>query len=179
MRDWNTVVTVREGGFVPACRLLEPYGEVKRSEFFNILAMRADDPNWLLAELHRQLALEPAIGDWIARFMPLQLFFPFQSAGEFEAKARGALDAWLPRLACRSFHVRMHRRGFRGRLSSMDEERFLDGYLLNRLAAAGTPGRMAFDDPDAIIDVETLGPRCGIALWEREELTRFPLLHLD
>jgi hypothetical protein len=29
MHDWNAVITVREGGFVAACRLLEPFGPVK------------------------------------------------------------------------------------------------------------------------------------------------------
>jgi len=41
MRDWNAVVTVHEGGFAPACRLLEPFGAVRKTEFFNILVMRA------------------------------------------------------------------------------------------------------------------------------------------
>lgn len=179
MRDWNVVVTVHEGGFVPACRLLEPYGLVRKSEFFNILMMRADDPVWLLSELHRQLAGSPEIAGWIARFMPLQQFFTFQSAGEFESHARDAVTAWLTRIAGCRFHVRMHRRGFKGRLSSMEEERFLDAFLLERLAEAGTPARIDFDDPDVIIAVETLGTRCGLALWDRNELSRFPLLHLD
>lgn len=179
MRDWNVVVTVHEGGFVHACRLLEPYGLVQRSDFFNILVMRADDPVWLLTELHRQLAGLPAIATWIARFLPLQQFFTFQSAGEFESRARDAVATLLPRLAGSRFHVRMHRRGFKGKLSSMEEERFLDTFLLERLAETGTPARVTFDDPDAIIALETLGPRCGLSLWERDELARFPLLHLD
>jgi len=179
MRDWNVVVTLHDGGFVPACRLLEPYGVVRRSEFFNILMMRADDPVWLLGELHRQLAGSPDIGGWIARFMPLQQFFTFQSADEFESRARDAVIAWLPRLAGSSFHVRMHRRGFKGKISSMEEERFLDTLLLEQLEETGRPARLTFDDPDFIIVVESLGPRCGLALWERDELARFPLLHLD
>lgn len=179
MRDWNVVVTVHGGGFVPACRLLEPYGLVKKSEFFNILTMRADDPRWLLDELHRQLAESPEIAGWIARFMPLERFFAYQSADEFEARAREAVTTWLDRLAGSSFHVRMHRRGFKGRISSMEEEHFLDRFLLERLAEGGNPARLAFDDPDAIITVETLGTRCGLAIWGRDELARFPLLHLD
>ncbi len=179
MRDWNVLVTVHEGGFVQACRLLEPYGQVQSSDFFNVLMMRADDPAWLLTELHRQLAEVPAIATWIARFMPLQQLFTFQSVGEFELHAQDAVTSWLPRLAGTRFHVRMHRRGFKGKLSSMEEERFLDTFILEKLAEAGTPGRVDFHDPDAIIALETLGPRCGLSLWERDELVKFPLLHLD
>jgi tRNA(Ser,Leu) C12 N-acetylase TAN1 len=73
----------------------------------------------------------------------------------------------------------MHRRGFKGKLSSMGEERFLDGYLLNVLEQSGTPARITFDDPDVVVTLETLGPRCGLSLWTREELRRYPLLHLD
>ncbi|BCS52577.1 hypothetical protein [Geobacter sp. SVR] len=179
MRDWNAVITVREGGFVPACRLLEPFGQVVRTEFFNTLAMRAPDPFRLLADLQGQLAGNPDIAAWISRFMPVQHLFSFRSAAEFELRSRETVLEWLPRLAGTSFHVRMHRRGFKGRLSSAEEERFLDGFLLNRLSEAGTPATIAFDDPDTIIAVETIGPRAGLTLLDREHLRRFSLLHLD
>ena len=61
----------------------------------------------------------------------------------------------------------------------MDEERFLDTYLLEALEMAGTRGEITFDDPDAILALETVGPRAGLSLWTREELERYPLLHLD
>ena len=35
----------------------------------------------------------------------------------------------------------MHRRGFKGRISSHDEERFLDKILLEELGKMGNPGR--------------------------------------
>jgi len=99
MRDWNAVITVHEGGFVPACRLLEPFGTVRKTEFFNTLVMRAADPFRLMADLHGQLAGNPVIADWISRFMPLQQLFNFQSVAEFELRSREAVLAWLPRLA--------------------------------------------------------------------------------
>ena len=45
----------------------------------------------------------------------------------------------LPILAGKNFHVRMHRRGFKGRISSHDEERFLDTILLEELGKIGNP----------------------------------------
>jgi tRNA(Ser,Leu) C12 N-acetylase TAN1 len=179
MHDWNVVVTVHEGGFTKACRLLEQFGPVRKTDFFNILVLHADEPLKAMELLHARLGEEPAIASWIARFMPLARTFTFQSVQQFEARARETVSDWLPRLAGARFHLRMHRRGFKGKLSSAEEERFLDTFLLERLAEAGTPGKVAFDDPDAIIALETLGPRAGLSLWGREELARFPLLHLD
>lgn len=179
MHDWNAVVTVREGGFAPARRLLEPFGPVRKTEFFNTLVMRAADPFHLLAYLQEELAANPAIAAWVSRFMPMQRLFSFQSVAEFELRSREGVLELLPRLANARFHVRMHRRGFKGKLSSAEEERFLDEFLLGRLAEAGTPGKVAFDDPDAIIALETIGPQAGLSIFTRDELLRFSLLHLD
>jgi len=179
MRDWNVVVTVREGAFVHACRYLEQFGTVRKSAFFNVLVMKADDPLGALEKVHGQITDIPEIPSWIARFVPVTRRFSFQNPEEFEERARDAVAEWLSVLAGGSFHLRMHRRGFKGRLSSMDEERFLDEYLLERLAGAGTPGAIAFDDPDWIIVVETVGTEAGLSIWGRDDLRRYPLLRLD
>ncbi len=179
MHDWNVVVTVREEGYNRARRLLGRFGSVDRTDFFNILVMRVADPRLLLEGLREEADREPESVASLARVLPVDQTFTFQTPEEFDEKARLAVCAWLPTLAGKSFHLRMHRRGFKGKLSSMDEERFLDTYLLDALAMAGPPGRIAFTDPDAIIALETLGPRAGLSLWTREELARYPLLHLD
>ena len=49
----------------------------------------------------------------------------------------------------------------------------------NVLARGGTIGKISFEDPDAVVSLETVGPRVGLSLWTREELERYPLLHLD
>ena len=179
MRDWNAVITVREGGFAPAFHLLATFGPVQKTDFFNTLIMRAADPFRLLSDLQEEFDANPEIARWISRFMPMKQRFAFQSVAEFELRSREAVREWLPRLGNSRFHVRMHRRGFKGKLSSMEEERFLDEFLLQELEEAGTPGKVAFDDPDSIIAVETVGVQAGLSIFGREELKRFPLLHLD
>ena len=99
--------------------------------------------------------------------------------GEPEAKAREASLTWIPDLAGKSFHVRMYRRGFKGQLSSQSEESFLDGILLDALNKIGKPGRITFENPDAIIALETIDSRAGLSLWTREDLQRYPFLRLD
>jgi hypothetical protein len=179
MHDWNAVITVREGGFAPVCRLLGPFGSVRKTEFFNTLVMRAADPYQLMAELQEQLADKHDIATWVSRFMPMQRLFAFQTVEEFELRSRETVLEWLPRLANARFHVRMHRRGFKGKLSSVEEERFLDEFLLQSLAEAGTPGKVTFDDPDVIIALETIGTQAGLSIFGRDELRQFSLLHLD
>jgi hypothetical protein len=73
----------------------------------------------------------------------------------------------------------MYRRGFKGKLSSPDEERFLDKVLLEALERAGTPGHITFENPDAIVVVETLGQRCGMSYWTREDLQRYSFVKVD
>ena len=179
MHDWNVVITVQDEGYNAARKLLERFGQVSRTDYFNILLMQIADTRQFLEALREEGERDPKSVSPLARVMPVIQTFTFQTPVEFEEKARQAVCAWLPTLAGKSFHLRMHRRGFKGKLSSMEEERFLDTYLLEALELAGSKGRIAFDDPDAIIALETLGPRAGLSLWTREDLQRYPLLHLD
>lgn len=179
MHNWNTIITVQEGGYRHVLKMLQQFGPVSETDFFNILVMSVFDAHRFAESLRELMARDPEARSFLARVMPLTETFVFHSPEEFEDKAREAVTPWIPALAHKGFHVRMHRRGFKGRLSSQDEERFLDRYLLDALDRAHTPGRLDFDDPDAIIAVETLGTRAGLALWTREDLRRYPFLHLD
>ncbi|KAF0215912.1 MAG: hypothetical protein FD174_3922 [Geobacteraceae bacterium] len=179
MKEWNVVVTVHDGGYSKARQLLNRFGRVNKSDFFNILVMRTDDTRRFLESLREEIARAPEINLYLARVVPVIQTFTFQSPEEFDTKARVAVSAWIPTLAHKGFHVRMHRRGFKGKLSSMEEERFLDDYLLEALQLAGTPGHITFEEPDAVIALETIGPQAGLSLWTREELLRYPFLKLD
>jgi tRNA(Ser,Leu) C12 N-acetylase TAN1 len=179
MHDWNMVVTVHETGFIKACRLLETMGRVSKTEFFNVLVMQVEDVRQTLDLLHQKLVEDPDISGLLARVVPATHTFTFQSPEIFETRAREIVSDWIPALADKSFHVRMRRRGFKGRMSSMEEERFLDEFLLDALEKTGTPGHIAFDNPDYIIAVETIGTRAGLSLWSREELQRYRLVRLD
>lgn len=179
MRDWNVVVTVREGGYQRARELLAPYGPVKATEYYNVLVMRVEDVEDFTAALAARATDEPELLRDLSRVMPVSATFLFQRPEEFEYHAKESCLPWLDSLAGRTFHVRMHRRGFKGSLSSQDEERFLDGFILSELDRRGAPARITFEDPDYILVVETVGQRAGMALWSREDLQRYPFLHLD
>ncbi|MGX2038681.1 hypothetical protein ACWJKU_00895 [Methylocaldum sp. MU1018] len=180
MHDWNVVVSVFEHGFRRACDLLEPIASVRKTDYFNVLVMKVDDAEGFLRILKDWSAKEPEIfTQCISRAIPLTVLFGFQTPAEFEAKAREAAVRWLPELSGARFHARMHRRGFAGRLSSQNEERFLDEFLLGKLNETGTSGWIDFRDPDAILAVETVGQRGGLSLWTREQLRTYPFLGLN
>lgn len=179
MLDWNVVATVQEARYQEALKLLQRFGQVGRTDYFNLLVLRAEDCRQILEELRGEGERDPLSLKPLASVIPVFERFTFQNPEEFEEKARQAVSLWLSRLYGKSFHLRMHRRGFKGKLSSLEEEQFLDHYLLQALAAGGGAGRITFQDPDVIIALETLGGRAGLSLWTREELKRYPLLHLS
>ncbi len=179
MDDWNVVVTVREHGYQRMCEWLGQFGRVGRTSFRSVLALKVEDVPAFLERLATALEAKPELRERLGHVMPATATFVFQTPEEFEAQAREAVREWVPALAGKRFHVRMHRRGFKGRLVSPEEERFLDRFLLERLESAGQPGEITFDDPDAILAVETIGQRAGVSVWRREDLQRYPFLQLD
>jgi tRNA(Ser,Leu) C12 N-acetylase TAN1 len=180
MIDWNVVVTVfDERGFRLAKRLLSDFAPVHTTDYFNVLAMKVPDVAAFTEQVHRLFDETPGYLNDISRVVPAHATFDFASPEEFAQKAERVILDWADRLAGKSFYIRLHRRGFRGRIVSPEVERALDAALLERLGAAGHPGHISFEDPDMAIDIETVGNRAGISLWTREELARFPFLHVD
>ena len=179
MINWNVVVNVHEYGFRKAFQLLQGLGAVFTTDFFNVLVMEVSNIPRFLETLNTWVSDDPDLVKILARVVPVTSTFIFQSPEEFEAKAKEAVLPWLPRLAGKSFHVRMYRRGFKGIISSQEEEQFLDRILLEELEKMGKSGSITFENPDAIIVVETVGQQAGLSCWTRENLQRYPLLNLD
>lgn len=179
MQDWNVVVNVHERGYRKALELLEDLGPVSKTDFFNVLVMKVADIHSLMETLRSWTERDSSIPTFLARVSPVMHTFNFQSPEEFRTQAEQIVLRWTPQLGSRRFYVRMHRRGFKGRISSMETEQFLDESLMRALEKAGTPGHVAFDHPDAVIALETIGQRAGLALWSRIELEKYSLLRLD
>ena len=179
MVHWNVIVNLHQGSFKRAFKLLQGLGAVYSTEFLNVLIMEVSNIPRFLETLNLWVADDPSLLKIISRIVPVTCTFSFQSPEEFETKAKEAILYFLPSLAGKSFHVRMHRRGFKGRISSPEEERFLDRILIEELAKIGNPGRITFEQPDAILVVETLGQQAGLSGWNRQDLQRYPLLRLD
>jgi tRNA(Ser,Leu) C12 N-acetylase TAN1 len=180
--DWNVVVTVYDQrGMRRARRLLSRYGEIARTEFYNVLVLRVPDVDAFVDAMAAVARDDTGILNDISRIMPAHATFTFESVAEFEDKARSVAGQWTDRLAGKSFHVRLHRR--RGdvgvKLRSHTEETALDKVILQRLSEMGRPGQIRFEDPDYVLDIETVGSQAGMSLWSRDDLGRFAFLRVD
>jgi tRNA(Ser,Leu) C12 N-acetylase TAN1 len=179
MLDWNVVVTIRDRGFVLACELLGEFGRIQKTGFYNVLAMKVENVPEFLEWLRGGISADPGILNFLARVVPVNEIFAFRTPEEFEGKAREAALQRVPNLAGKRFYVRIHRRGFKGRLSSAEEERLLADTLLEALKEAGTPGQISFEDPEGVLVVEILGQQAGLSFWTRQEMERYPFLRLE
>ncbi len=177
--DWNVIVTLAEPTFHEARRLMSNWGRLRTTGFHNVLVMKVADPADFLREFAAMVEEAPGLLNDVSHVIPFEACFDFTDLEDFEAGARAIALGWSRRLGNKAFHVRLHRRGLRDTISSPAEERFLDDALLDALEAAGTPGRIAFDDPDAVLLIETVGARAGLALWSREDLQRYRFLGVD
>jgi tRNA(Ser,Leu) C12 N-acetylase TAN1 len=176
--DWNVVVTLQGRDFRTAVELLREFGRVQKTDYFNLLTLTVDDPVHFPEALARYLETFPGTMDLLSRVVPVFATFPFSTAEEFQEKAGDSVLGYARELAGKSFHVRLHRRGFKGRIKTPEQERFLNELLLKELSRAGTPGRISFDEPDAVIAVEMVGNRAGVSLWTSGDLRRYPFLKL-
>lgn len=179
MRDWNVVVCVYQEGFRRVLRSLRDFGVAERSPYYNILVMRAEDPVAALAAIEKRTEESAALYDSISRVAPAMRSFDFESANEFVSNTRAILREWSSRLTGRTFHVRLHRRGAKHELGTQETERLFDDAVIEATAKMGSPGRVSFADPDAVIAIDTIDERAGLGLWTREDLARHRLLRPD
>jgi len=179
MTKWNVVITIQEHFFEQALQYLKPFGVLAKTEFYNVLVMQTEDTQQTLQQLQKKLNADADMQTAISRVLPVTHSFTFQTPEEFETKARAIAETLLPKITNKTFHVRMHRRGFKGRLSSKEEEKFLDTYILDQLEQSGSPCKINFENPDVIIVVETVAQQAGISIWNREDIQRYPILKLD
>ncbi len=179
MHDWNMVVCTYQEGFRGALRALRDLGRTERSPYHNVLLMKADDPLALLAAIEKKTEENTALYDAISRVAPVTRSFEFYSAEDFVEKARQIIAEWSASLVGRTFHVRLHRRGTKYELGTQDAEHLLNDIVLDATAKVGMPAKVSFTDPDAVISIDTVDNRAGLAVWTREDLARHRLLRPD
>lgn len=178
--DWNVIVTVEQQGYKLARAFLHEFGHVGKTDYMNVLVMKVDDIAGFLQDMRTCYEMGTIAMKHISRIMPVTEHFIYQTVSEFEEKASEVVRQWLGDLAGRHFYVRLHRRGFRGRLSSQEEERFLDIFILQQLEQQGmAQAKVDFSEAERVIAIETLGQQAGMSIWTRDQLEQYPFLKLN
>lgn len=179
MLDWNVLIDVRQHSFSPAYLLFEKFGKIYQSDFENILLLKVASIPQFLDDFNQKLLENPSIKELYNRVVPITSSFSFQSAEEFETKAKEIVFGWMPILVGKKFYVRMHRIGFKDRIDRHEEETFLDLVILQESERIGKPGKIGGLDPDVIVAIETVSDRAGLSCWTRQDLENYPWLNLS
>ena len=175
--EWNVMVTARDDGFERTCILLGKFSPITRSDYINVLVMRVDDFPDFFGKVMDAIGKDPGILKYdISRIAPAQRTFEFEGQEDLGEKSWEIVRGWLERIGNRSFHVRVHRRGLKGSVDSGEVEELIGKSVMAALQNEGKPCSVDFQDPDLVIDIETLGHRAGISLWTREEMQNYPFL---
>jgi tRNA(Ser,Leu) C12 N-acetylase TAN1 len=138
--------------------------------------MSVTEPDCFLEEFGAAVTATPGIRNFIAGVFPAQRTFDFVTVEEFERKASEVVRGWVPVLGGKRFHVRLHRRRLKGILSTPEEGRFIEDFLLQQASTGVAPARVGFDDADFVIHIGTIDRRAGLSLLRRDDLARHPFL---
>lgn len=179
MESWNLVATTAEGKYTQALKFLASFGIVKPTAYYNVVMMYIRDTSQLMTQLAKEWQTQDGRLLLFRRIVPVTHTFNFSDRAMFVRKAQELTIDWMPRLAGCTFHVRMHRRGFKDQLSSVEEEQILNSAIIDATGKAGKRAAVSLDDPDAVIAVETIGSKAGMSLWFREDLQRYPFLNIN
>jgi tRNA(Ser,Leu) C12 N-acetylase TAN1 len=176
---WNVIATARPHHEAEARAALARLGEIHESPFPNVVLVAVDDVGAFADAGMKMITEDASLGRSLARLLPAQHTFHFESLADLEAITRQLIDDWTDDLEGVTFHVRCHRRGRVNDLDTGEEEDFLGDAILRQLSDRGTPGRVSFEDPDVVIDIETLNDEAAISMWTRDDLNAYPFLRIE
>ena len=177
MKDWNIIVTTppgRERYLLPA---LNHFGTFSRSEFKGTLTGRVEDVSRFLEEIRRAGEETATWVQDLLRVLPVERSFLF-SPQTFEEQFKEAVMPFVQRMASGTFHVRLERRGHKGKINSSEVEKDLGRYVVDVAAQQGKTLHVSFQDSDYIIVAETVGNLCGVALVTKELRARYPFVKI-
>jgi tRNA(Ser,Leu) C12 N-acetylase TAN1 len=172
--DWNVLAICARGETGKALALLDGVGRFRTAGYPQVLigrVPRPGDPADLMAGLEELAAGGEACEGILDRLVPVEdaVSFPRDDVTETLCER---LEPLAPRLCGKTFYVRAHLRGMKGRIEHPAVERALGDFLHEFATRAGDSPKVSFKDPDVVVVVEVVGRRVGYAFLSREERSR-------
>lgn len=177
MTAWNVLATAQPHQLQRLLSILQAHGEFQHTPFRGVIVGMVAEREALYEALAAREARKGATFAAIGHLVPIDRTFAF-APDTLEARLHEAAAGYAAAIGGGSFHVRVERRGLKGQVHSQATERALAEHVFDRIAALGHAPVIRFDDPDAVVVVETLGTVCGVGLVTRALRTRYPFIHV-
>ena len=169
--DWNVLVICSRGRTGAALSLLARSGRFRTGGYPQVLVGSVARPGSrmdLLAGIEELARGGDCSEGVIDRIVPMEEAVPFARDDVTEALCE-VFEPLAPRLCGKTFYVRSHLRGLKGRIEHPAVERALGDFLFDFARRAGEPPKVSFRDPDFVVAVEVVGRRAGYAFLGRDE----------
>ena len=177
MAEWNVLATSLEGRRDALLLSLRRLGRFRPGGYRNVVIGLVDDPAEFLLRVREALAADGLLPTALAKVVPIEATTQIEAETAVETLAAAA-EPFLDRLAGGSFFVRLERRGLKGRLHSPSVERGIGDRVWRALEARGHTPRVDFADPDAVLVIETIGDRAGLAVVTRALRQEHPFVKI-
>lgn len=170
--DWNVLAIAKDGMMGPALSALGELGAFRTAGYPRVLVGHVAQQDRLFEILDDSTGLSACL----SRLLPLERSVEFKGDDLTETLCE-EFSSLGDRIAGRTFYVRAHLRGLKGRLTHPAVERALGSFLFELAAREGRPAKVAFGDPDLVVCVEVAGNRAGYAFLD-STVCRRPLVRI-
>ena len=168
--DWNVLAIAARGETGRALALLGAVGRFRTGGYPQVLLGRVSRSasNGLLEGIAELAADAEACAGVVERLVPVEEAVSFVRDDVTETLCE-RFEPIASRLCGKSFYVRSHLRGLKGRIEHPAVERALGDTLSHFAGLAGEAPRVSFRDPDVVVVAEVVGRRVGWGFLGREE----------
>jgi tRNA(Ser,Leu) C12 N-acetylase TAN1 len=178
MREWNILATSLEGRRDALLVALRKLGRFWRGGYQNVLVGAVDDHTVFLERVRDRLATDDLLASSLTKIVPVEQLIAFEPQELSDA----VIELVVPRvnrIAGKSFHVRLERRGLKGVVHTPTVERTVGQALVTAAAEHGAAATVTFADPDAIVAIETTGTTVAVGFLPRELRQAFPFVKVS
>ncbi len=169
--DWNLLAICARGRTGKALALLSDVGRFRTGGYpqvlIGVVPRRGDKAGLLEGIAELAVGGEEQEG-LIERIIPVEDAVPFVRDDVTETLCEH-FEPLAHRLCGKTFYVRAHLRGLKGRIEHPAVERALGDFLYEHAARGGEAPKVRFKDPDMVVLAEVVGRRVGYAFLGREE----------